>query len=59
MSSVLRKRRDAEEEPYELTPEQEAEIEESIAELERGESISAEESLREIREILYGDRIRQ
>ena len=59
MSTAPRKRHDAEEEPYELTPEQEAEIEESIAELERGEGISAEESLREIREILYGDRSRQ
>jgi predicted transcriptional regulator len=36
-----------------LTPEQEAELEESIAELERGEFVTAEASLREVREILY------
>lgn len=56
MTSVPRKRHQHEEEPYELTPEQEAEIEESIAELERGEGIPAEEVLREMREILYGKR---
>lgn len=38
----------------ELTPEQEAEIEESIAELERGAYVTAEESLREVRAILDG-----
>jgi hypothetical protein len=54
MTSVPRKRHDAEEEEYELTPEQEAEIEESIAELERGEGIPAAEVLREMREGLYG-----
>ena len=37
----------------ELTAEEEAELEESIAELDRGEFVTAEESLREIREILY------
>ena len=42
------------EDDEQLTPEQEAEIEESIAELERGEYVTAEESLREVREILYG-----
>lgn len=36
-----------------LTPEQETEIEESIAELDRGEYVTAEESLRQVREILY------
>jgi len=43
----------ADEEAEALTPEQEAEIEESIAELDRGEGIPAEEVLREVREILY------
>jgi hypothetical protein len=43
----------ADDEAEALTPEQEAEIEESIAELERGEYVTAEESLREVREILY------
>ena len=38
----------------ELTPEQEAEIEESIAELERGEGVPFDEVLQEVREILYG-----
>ena len=41
------------EEEWDLTPEQEAELEESIAEADRGEVIPAEEVLREMREILY------
>ena len=44
-----------EEEDFELTPEQLAELDESIAEADRGEVVPAEEVLREIREILYGD----
>jgi hypothetical protein len=44
----------ADDEAEALTPEQEAEIEESIAELERGEGIPIEEALREMRDILYG-----
>ena len=47
-----------EDEDFELTPEQEAELEESIAEADRGEFVTAEESLRELREILYGNRQR-
>ncbi len=38
-------------EEFDLTPEQEAELEESIAEAERGEVVPAEDVLREIREI--------
>ena len=49
--SVYRPYDGEEEEP--LTPEQEAEIEESIAELDRGEGVPIEEALREMREILY------
>jgi len=51
MTSVPRKRHQDEEEPYELTPEQEAELDESIAQADRGELIPAEEVLRELREI--------
>jgi len=54
--STARNRHEDEEVDFELTPEQEAEIEESIAELERGEGIPAEEVLREMREALYGKR---
>ena len=39
------------EDPAELTPEQEAKIEESIAEIERGEYISAEEMLAQLRRL--------
>lgn len=41
------------EEEVELTAEEEAELDEAVAELERGEYVTAEESLREVREILY------
>jgi hypothetical protein len=37
-----------------LTAEEEVELEESIAELDRGEFVTAGESLRKLREILYG-----
>ena len=40
-----------EEEDFELTPEQLAELDESIAEADRGEVVPAEEVLRELREI--------
>lgn len=40
-----------EDDEFELTPEQEAEMEESIAELDRGEGIPAEEVLRQLRDI--------
>jgi predicted transcriptional regulator len=40
-----------EEEDFELTPEQLAELDESIAEADRGEVIPAEEVLRELREM--------
>ena len=43
----------ADEEEFELTPEMEAELEESIAEADRGEGVPAEQVLREIREVLY------
>ena len=39
------------EEEFDLTPEQEAELEESIAEAERGDVVPAEEVLRELRDI--------
>lgn len=39
------------EEDFELTPEQLAELDESIAEADRGELIPAEEVLRELREM--------
>jgi hypothetical protein len=44
---------DPEEDDFELTPEQEAELEESIAQADRGEVVPAEQVLRELREILY------
>ena len=40
-----------EEDELDLTPEQEAELEESIAEADRGEVVPVEEVLRDVREI--------
>ena len=41
----------ADEEEFELTPEMEAELEESVAQADRGELIPVEEVLRDLREI--------
>jgi len=38
-------------EEYELTPEEEDALEQSIAEIERGECVTAEESLEELRKM--------
>ena len=48
---VRDKKRDAE---VELTAEELAELDEAIAEADRGEVVPAEEVLQQVREILYG-----
>jgi len=47
--------RDPEDEEYELTPEDEDALEESIAEIERGECVTAEDLLAELRAMRVRD----